>query len=261
VRGAGTALATLMLLAVVVRAASSVRGERDRNTLDDLLTTPLSNREILLGKWLGAVLSVRRGWAWLGLIWAVGLATGSVQVYGLVVVAVCWLVYAAVGAGVGLWFSVGSKTTLRATLSALGVMTFLGGGHWLLSELVCYPALRWLVPRHDQVWLHEMEVGLTPPFLMGFFAYHRHDLTYDSQTERFLKRLPALLSGVACWAALVPLLWVLVKRRFERMTGRLARTAPERAARRQPRRARPANVPVRAVEPLPITGGYRDLHQ
>jgi ABC-type transport system involved in multi-copper enzyme maturation permease subunit len=229
VRGVGTALATLMLLAVVVRAAGSFRGERDRNTLDELLTTPLTSGEILLGKWLGAILSVRWGWAWLGLIWAAGLATGSVQFDGLLAVAACWLVYAAAGAGVGLWFSVGSKSALRATLSALATMTFLCGGHWLLSALFCYPLLRWLAPRsYDQEWIRHLQWGQTPPFVMALFAYHTHDVRGEYQIESFLKTLPTLLAGVVCWMGLAALLWLLVKRRFERMTGRAAQELTQR---------------------------------
>jgi ABC-type transport system involved in multi-copper enzyme maturation permease subunit len=248
VRGVGTALATLMLLAVVVRAAGSVRSERERNTFDELLTTPLSNREILLGKWLGAMLSVRWGWAWLGLIWVVGLATDSVQFYGLAVIAGCWLVYAAVGAGVGLWFSLGSTSTLRATLSALAAMIFLCGGHWLLTELLCYLPLRRWAPHFDQEWLRHLEMGQTPPFVLGLLAYHRHDMQYEYQTERFLKMLPALLSGVACWAGLVPVLWVLVRRRFERMTGRvLSRPGePFKGPAASSLRRRASSVPTRA---------------
>jgi hypothetical protein len=225
VRGVGTVLATLMLMAVVVRAAGSVRAERDRNTLDELLTTPLTSREILLGKWLGAMLSVRWGWAWLGLIWAVGLATGSVQLYGLLAIAACWLVYAAVGAGIGLWFSLGDTNTRRATLSALATIAFLWGGHAVLSHLfVRFPLTRFELYR-DAGWLRQWQAGLMPPYVMALSAYHWHDL-YDYQTELLPKMLPSLLAGVGCWAGLIPVLWVLVKRRFERVTGRGAKAAP-----------------------------------
>ena len=62
-------VACLMLLSVAVRAAGSVSGERDRQTLDSLLTSPLEVTEILWGKWVGAILSPRWIWCWLGLIW------------------------------------------------------------------------------------------------------------------------------------------------------------------------------------------------
>ncbi len=64
-------LGTLLLLGVAIRAAGSVSGERARHTLDDLLATPLSNRDIIHGKWLGSIVGMRRGWLWLGTcIWS-----------------------------------------------------------------------------------------------------------------------------------------------------------------------------------------------
>src|SRR5688500_2057016 len=89
VRVVGTLVACLTLLGVAVRAASSVSGERDRQTLDSLLTTPLDGNAILWAKWLGSVLSVRRAWAWLGLVWLLGGLTG-----GLYLPTVPWLVLA-----------------------------------------------------------------------------------------------------------------------------------------------------------------------
>ncbi len=46
------------LLLLSVRASSSLAEERARGSLDELLTTPLSTREIVLGKWLGTYRSV-----------------------------------------------------------------------------------------------------------------------------------------------------------------------------------------------------------
>src|SRR5581483_1772903 len=47
VRVAGTLVACLTLLGVAVRAASSVSGERDRQTFDSLLTAPVESNSIL----------------------------------------------------------------------------------------------------------------------------------------------------------------------------------------------------------------------
>src|SRR5262249_51680333 len=54
VRTAGTIVACLMLVGVAVRASSSVSGERDRGTLEGLLTSPLDSHDILFAKWLGS---------------------------------------------------------------------------------------------------------------------------------------------------------------------------------------------------------------
>ncbi len=255
-RFVGTVVAVLMLLAVVVRAAGSIRSERERSTLDELLTTRLTNGEILFGKWLGALLSVRWAWAWLGLIWLVCLVTGGVQVYALPLIFVSWLVYAAVGAGVGLWFSAGSKTTLRATVAALATMIFLFGGHWLLTGMFCYmPLAAFGFPKHNVEWMIYLQAGQTPPFVLGWFAFFGDEFTRGwGIEEESVYFTMASLFGVGCWAALVPLLWVLVKRRFEQVTGRAAETRPERIA---PRRL-PAPKRALLIDSEPAANGQGD---
>src|SRR5262249_42180913 len=57
VRITGTVVGCLILLAVAVRASTSISGERDRETLDALLTSPLQSHDIIFAKWLGSLLS------------------------------------------------------------------------------------------------------------------------------------------------------------------------------------------------------------
>jgi ABC-type transport system involved in multi-copper enzyme maturation permease subunit len=249
-RFVGTVVATLMLLAVVVRAAASIRSERERNTFDELLTTRLTNGEILFGKWVGAILSVRWFWAWLGLIWAVSLVTGGVFVLALPLILMAWVTYAAVGAGVGLWFSIGSKSSLRAIVASLATMIFLCGGHWLLMGLFCYAPLGVLGIRGEMVeWMANLELGQTPPFVMGLFAYHGHEFENSWSTRDTVRWTISALFGLGCWALLVPLLWVLVKRRFEQVTGRTPFLQPERLAPRRRRRPEPHRAVVLDAEP------------
>src|SRR5207253_7702589 len=47
VRSVGTVVASLVLLGIGIRAAGAVSGERDRQTLDSLLTSPVTTKEIL----------------------------------------------------------------------------------------------------------------------------------------------------------------------------------------------------------------------
>jgi ABC-type transport system involved in multi-copper enzyme maturation permease subunit len=131
----GTGVACLLWLPVVVRAAGSISGERDRNTLDSLLTTRLSPAEIVFAKWVGAVLSVRWGWLWLGLIWVWGVVSGGMNALCQPLLIVSWLVYAVLFAGVGLYFSATARRTLRAVVAALATTLVLLGGHWLLSGI------------------------------------------------------------------------------------------------------------------------------
>jgi hypothetical protein len=249
-RFVATVVEVLMLLAVVVRAAGSVRSERERNTLDELLTTRLTNSEILFGKWVGAILSVRWCWAWLGLIWLISLVTGGVQVYALPLMFVSWLVYAAVGAGIGLWFSVGSKTTLRATVWSLATMLFLFGGHWVMTGMFCYmPLAAFNVREHDFEWMIQLQLGQTPPFVLGLFAFRGDEFNHDWDLRWTIRVTMASLFGVGVWAAMVPVLWFLAKRRFEQVTGRTAVLRPERSMPRSKRRPAPKKALLIDAEP------------
>jgi ABC-type transport system involved in multi-copper enzyme maturation permease subunit len=256
-RVTGTIVAVLMLLAVVVRAAGSVRSEHERHTFDELLTTRLTNSEILFGKWLGSVLSVRWAWLWLGLIWFICAVLGGVQIVMLPVILLAWVVYAAVGSGVGLWFSIGSKTTLRATVAALMTMLFLYGGHWLLTAMCCFiplAALRVGRGGGENIveFLMKFQAGQTPPFVMALLAFHGMEFEHKHDWKDMIELTVSSLFGLGCWAALIPLLWVAIKRRFEMVTGRSAALRPERIA---PRRKRSAPQKARVVDDEPTDNG------
>src|SRR5262249_19258449 len=131
VRLAGSGVACMTLIGVAVRAASAISGERERQTLDSLLTTSLGAREIVFAKWLGSLLCVRGAWLWLLTIWGIGVLTGGLHLSTLPWLVLAWVVYAACFAALGLRFSFGSGGTLRATLLTLSVMGLLCLGHWL----------------------------------------------------------------------------------------------------------------------------------
>jgi ABC-type transport system involved in multi-copper enzyme maturation permease subunit len=238
VRVAGTAVACLLLMAVAVRASSAVSIERDRQTFDGLLTTPLDSDAILFAKWLGALLSVRRGWWWLGALWAIGLLTGGLHPLALVLLVATWFVYAAFLAGLGTWFSVVSRTTLRATTWTLLCAVAAAMGHWVIW-MCCTPLL---ILRSDLVpeflgWVAEYQAGLTPPLNLGWFASFRAgEFAGDTNRPGEIWELAFFGAlGTATWAVLAAVLWVMASRRFRRLTGRMAmvpeRSVPQRHAR------------------------------
>src|SRR5262249_61815504 len=113
-RIAGACVGTLLLIGVAVRAAGSITGERDRQTLDSLLTSPLDSNDILTGKWLGSMLSMRRGWIWLGGIYFLALWCGGVQ-------------FICVFLGVGAWRVVAPRVgPIRALVPGRGPPTKAG---------------------------------------------------------------------------------------------------------------------------------------
>src|SRR5207245_4435879 len=112
-----------------------------------LLATALDNREILAGKWLGSLLSPRRPWLGLAVVWGIGLATGALHPLAPVCFVLAWLVYAAFLAGLGLWASVANRSTHRAMFLTL----FLIGAAMVASWLAAFDlAGRWLTGRSEE---------------------------------------------------------------------------------------------------------------
>jgi ABC-type transport system involved in multi-copper enzyme maturation permease subunit len=207
-RTVGTTLACLALVGVALRAAYSVRTERERETLDGLLTTPLTTEDILGAKWLGAVLSARGLLAWLAFVWGLAVLGGGLSLAAVPLLALAWAAYAAAAASVGLWFSVVSRSSLRAALHTVLAGLVLCFGHWLVW-LVCFPLRFW--PGGAAAWVVKLQVGLTPPAALAAAAFHAGD---------YVELFPFLLAGAACWVLFAWGVWRAAAARFRRQFGR-----------------------------------------
>jgi ABC-type transport system involved in multi-copper enzyme maturation permease subunit len=172
VRVAGSFVGCVMLGLVATRAAGSVAGERDRQTLDSLLATPAGADGILLAKWLGSIAGSRRGWLWLALIWLIGIATGTLCWWCVPLFVAAWLLVAGFLAALGLWFSVATRTAQRALLGTLLAAGAFCAGHWLVWMLVI-PLISGLTGSGSAFgWLTEFQaLGITPPLTLAFLAY------------------------------------------------------------------------------------------
>jgi ABC-type transport system involved in multi-copper enzyme maturation permease subunit len=203
VRLLGTLLACVLFLQVGVRAAGVVRAEKDRDTLDSLLTTPLTSEEILWGKWLGSVASVRPLVFGLGLVWTLAVLGGGLSplaLPGLVIYVACCT---AAMASIGLWFSVACRTTLRAITATLFTVLGLAFGHWLVWLCCAFNG-----PVHDGPGelLIRLQSGFTPPAalaaLLPFRAADdlRHRWGPESAEGVFFSLVGAVLWGCIAWS-------------------------------------------------------------
>jgi len=229
VRAIGTIVACLALLSVAVRAAGSITGERERQTLDGLLTTQLSIDAIFFSKWLASILSVRWTWLWLGLIAAIGVVTGGVHPLALPLLLSAWLVYAAFLAGLGMWFTAASRTTQRATLWMLGTVFVLGGGHWVIW-MCCSPFLvigfvsSFFAEAIDDLARFQL-FALTPPATLVCLAFQGDDLRHiDDTTTRLIPVF--IMLGVFLYSVGGLVLYGLGRERFRRMTRRRREGSP-----------------------------------
>jgi ABC-type transport system involved in multi-copper enzyme maturation permease subunit len=239
-RSAGTSVACLLLLGVAVRASSSISGERDRQTWDSLLTSPLEASSILYGKWLGAIGGARWGWLWLGTIWGLAVLTGGMSVAGLVLSSIAWLIYAGFVAVVGLWCSTVSRTTLKANITALSATALAGGGHWFIWGLCCLPAMVTATPGGDgmkDVALFQL-FGLTPPATLALLAFREADLRPGGGDIGPI--FAYALLGLAFWAVATMVLWSVTSERFRQFTGRSWRSPPHPLPSAEPPVAAPA---------------------
>jgi ABC-type transport system involved in multi-copper enzyme maturation permease subunit len=255
---------SLTLLAIAVRASTAVSTERDKQTLDTLLTTPIDSTSILFGKWVGSILSLRFGILWLGLVWAVGIVTGGLHVVALPLVMASWLVYAAFLATLGLWYSVVCKTSLRATVLTILTTILVSIAHWL-PWMCCgiMMARSGMETIAEHAWKFQAGV-LTPPFVLGFLPFSSEELSRNElRNDSNWRELMAFsLLGLVFWSCMAAGLFSLTSLRFRKLTLRESYMVPERgwrgsdrlAARRRPL---PVAGPLSPWSP-PIAGPPRE---
>ncbi len=221
VRTVGTGLGCLMILAVAIRAAGSIGSERDRQTFDSLLTTPMSNSEILFGKWLGSITGLRRLFLVLLVIWIMGLATGGLSLLALPVLLLVLLIYAAFYASLGLAIAARAKTTLRSVVWTVFATIFAGGGHIFCFMLVYVPLRAGRGGGDD--WPMKLELGLINPFVMAAAQFCKQDFShpFGPQREFIVETAVSCALGLLIFAGLAAVLWGLALDGFKQRCGRV----------------------------------------
>jgi ABC-type transport system involved in multi-copper enzyme maturation permease subunit len=192
-------------LAVAIRTAGAFTSEREGQTLDSLLTTPLTNREIVNGKWLGGVLSCSATWCVVGAGLLLGAITLGLAPLGWLLVPAAIAAQVALAASLGLACSFFSASTWRATAATLLILGLLTLGHWGIYKSVTMI--------FDMPWTERHRL----------FQYHAAALTPPVTLYHAIRGKEASLVaiGLAQQAGLAAVLWWLVRFRFARVTGRM----------------------------------------
>ena len=159
------------------------------------------------------------------------LFSGGVHPLAIPLLLLSWVVYAVVAGGIGLWFSIGARSSFRATVSALAAALFMFGGHWLVTILCCVIPLSIVVrgPGRDVEVFFDIQAGQSPPFVLGLFAFFGDEFDGRYSSRELTRLTVASVFGVVCWTGMVPLLWVGIKRRFAKATGREVDQVPEQS--------------------------------
>jgi hypothetical protein len=261
-RGLGTFMACLLLAGVAVRAAGCISGERARQTLEGLLSTPLANREILWAKWLGSVVCGWRVWWFPAIIWLAALCTGGLDPIAFPLLVIAWTVYAFFLASLGLWFSLVSRTTLRATAWTLLTAGATWLGPWVVAffgrlvAVVFNPAPAYYRSSSSYSgpgdgdwgrWFADCLSILSPVSGLNFLTFYEKDyagpryVSYDdsewlfagSGPEAFWVKLSALVFWLLCYTLAAVLFYNLARARFAEMTGRMPLAADRPPAARR----------------------------
>jgi ABC-type transport system involved in multi-copper enzyme maturation permease subunit len=152
-----------LLLMGAARSASLITVEKERDTWVSLLSTPLSGREIIGGKLLGNLYSLRYGIALLFFSWLLGCVLNVRYVFVTAVMLATLLLLLAFITAVGLAFSARSSTSLRAMGLTLIVTLTLGG----MYMMCCCPIA--IAGGSGSNSDRLFEIGLAPclPFLLA----------------------------------------------------------------------------------------------
>jgi ABC-type Na+ efflux pump permease subunit len=153
-RQASAVFALLYVMVVAGSASEGVAGERERDTWLGLIATPLTGREILRAKMLGAVWRAREvAFVMIGL-WTVGLLAGAVHPLGFLAelagLAVSGGFFAALGTYASLWASNRGRAservllpTLVLVMSGIAPLLLRSGGASVLTGCGSMPFLAW----------------------------------------------------------------------------------------------------------------------
>jgi ABC-type transport system involved in multi-copper enzyme maturation permease subunit len=210
VRSVGTIVASLVLLGIGIRAAGAVSSEREKQTLDNLLTTPLATKEILFAKWLGSMLSVRWAFLWLCIIWTLGALTGGLDASCLPWLVITWFIHAAFMASLGLYLSTSYSSTQRASIWVLTISGMLYGMPLLFSYFF-----------HGLMNTGLEVMAIVPPVAMNWLAFRSYDLDMSYiRLESPMGVLVSIVIGLMIWSGVSWWLWILTVKRFSILAGR-----------------------------------------
>lgn len=226
VRFSGTGVGCLTILWTAVAGSLSLIKERDNQTFDALITTPLRSDTILFAKFLGSLGSARMGLVWFGTILLLALFTGGLNILALPLVLGAWLVYASFFALLGLWFSMVARSKLVATCATIGATLLLSVGHWLIW-MCCMPLIILLEPRGRGPsdffeYIAKFQAGNTPPFVLGWLMFSSESVNRQFGSRREFAELTAFsLVGLFLWGSACVVLWYgLLAPRFRHLSRR-----------------------------------------
>ena len=230
IRFIGTGGCVLLLAAVAIIAAGPLVSEREKRTLDSLLVTPLSCRDILAAKWWNSLAQPCVGFLLLAAFWVVAVVCGSLHVRALPALALTLLVHAAFFASLGLAIGTYCATGPQAQAWVGGVFVLMITG---LPAGILIPLVLWLSGNFE--WSAIAGFAVTPALVL--FAEH---FPANPSAGSAFDDIPIShwvaggIAGALAYAAASIWLWRFALARFDRNCGRVDGFAQGKAPASQP---------------------------
>jgi ABC-type Na+ efflux pump permease subunit len=210
-----TALTTIALLMIARHAAGSIAAEKEQRTLESLLATPLSLREILGGKWWGTIYRAQPYFLQVVLLWVVAVGMSTFSILALPWLVAEFIVYVVLAASLGLVVGLLRETKRDAQFAAVALGAFiLGGGHWWCTVAL----IGWLTGTGTG---HVVDIGLgLTPVAVLYGTPLAADRRWQQLADREYWSLTAISIGLLLFAIVAELLWHYALARFRRTCGR-----------------------------------------
>jgi len=209
----GGVIGQVILLGIAMRGAGTFSKEKEQQTLDSLLTTPLSDQEILWAKWFSALWSVRLWAISIPVLYLLALVTGGLHPLAVPLVIFAFAVHAAFAASLGVYCSLVTGSTLRATIATVVSMAVVGCGHWLIA-LVLQPLAYVYLGKTEADLVFSVHLwGLTPPCNLAAVSFSSADLE-PTKINNFLafQLVPGICGILLYGLGTVGLLWAIRRR-------------------------------------------------
>ncbi len=214
-----TGVGCLTLLMLAVRGATTITSERERDTFDALVTSPLSAESILFAKIVGNLASLKPAWLWFGAMLLLALATGGVHPIAVPILLTAWIGYALVCTMIGMAFSVFCKSSIWSSLFSVLTTLVLGGGHWIFTTCCLMPIIgifsiaiggnRELMMIIGKIieYMYKFLAGVTPPFVFAFCSFSWEDLDRAFEQNWYLELTGFSILGIMLWLILCVVIW------------------------------------------------------
>ena len=206
-----------LLLLLAARASGLVTIEKERDCWISLISTPLTGGEIMRGKLLGNLYSMRWGFLLLLTAWLLAAFLDVRYFFVAALMSVVFLLCAWFVTSVGLLYSLRSNTSLRAMGFTLATTLFVGGGYMLC----CCPVVAVGGANDDS-----MVIGMAPcmPFLLTAPAFVFAERDFDGPGEMMF----AYVLGVVGYTIACVALMSYFSSGFDAMAGRTVDIADRR---------------------------------